>query len=179
MVHRLDKEKIQQILDSYDSCGRKIREAARITGHTESTIAKYWKENGLEPVKGVMGGKRVSLKGRRGAYTPEEEARIVGAYNEYGGNLSKAVRELHFYAEGISKVWKRNGLEIKKNTKRIPEEDERKIIEAYNLYGRNSGEVSRRLGYSPSIVLRVWKKQGLVPGRGRANSLEEDIFKED
>ena len=152
----LSESVIEKIIKAYHLYKGNAAEAARSLKHGCSTVIRHWRNAGLKIQK-------------RGSRLPENEIeKIIKAYQIYHKNATEAARHLYHSPSAIIRHWRNAGLKIQKMGSRLPENEIKEIVKAYQTYDRNAEEAARHLSRKGDTIIKYWRKAGLKirkPGR--------------
>ncbi len=73
---------------------------ARHLPYSKSTIKRYWEKEGLD------------FTNNRNVLSQDDIGKIIGAYDGWNGNASRAGRALGYSTSSVLKYWKAAGLDI-------------------------------------------------------------------
>lgn len=152
-VHSLAPGKVQEILDSYNECQGNALEAERRTGYCDSTIAKYWRNAGLE------------VKGHSTVITSEEVDTIVSSFDEFQGRHCRAAKALGYDPVTIKKYWEAHGLEPKgkRGKKKVITPDKvSEIVSSFDKFQGMHCLAAKALGYDRATIKKYWNRAGLT-----------------
>ena len=98
---------------------------------------------------------------------PEKLKKILGSYSTFNANARAAAKSMGYAPNTILRYWKKNGLGTRSVGRKHSEEEHRKILQSYEVYGGIVSHAARELGYSRVLVSKIWKEGGLEVDNSR------------
>ena len=97
------------------------------------------------------------------SFLSESDVRtIVDSYTTFHGNASETARQLKHNRLTITRYWNKEGLKaVGVISRRLPENEARKIVDSYTTFHGNASETARQLGHCEATIRRCWNKEGL------------------
>ncbi|MCA9496975.1 MAG: hypothetical protein KC589_08565, partial [Nanoarchaeota archaeon] len=164
--NKISLEGLEEILSSYIPSEGVLKVASSIIDYSESTISKYWQENGLE----VIGGK---LK-------IDEREEIINSYVLYKGNITLAAKKLRRARATVARYWREAGLKSSHSKVNNDEKKKHMIVASYKPFNGNADKAAKELALTNQTITRYWRRAGLevnAPGRNLSQEGKQEILK--